>query len=171
MSTDLATLGLRVDGSGATSTVEQFGNASERAGIQATGLEKAALRQTAAFQNIQATVRQAASGIQGFQSNAVDGAVAIEHMAAAHARAEPVVSEHTLSIGRLSRSLEGFVARAVGANEQLALITASFGHAEIGGLAVVGVLAGLFAGVEVWRAWTEETRKTKEENDKLTKSL
>ncbi len=168
MSVDLATLSVRLENTQALAAARQTGQefdvmgakgvaATRNITLAATPFEQAMLRS--------ARATQAASGmVEGFESNAIAGAVAVT-------KATKATEEHSLSLGRVSRSLEMFSARAVGANEQVALLGTAMAHMKFGEEEVVAGLAGVAAAIFVWDAWTEKTRAARTEQEKLTKSL
>jgi hypothetical protein len=89
----------------------------------------------------------------------------------ANLRAAEAAEHHSLSLGRVEKSFERVIVQATGANEQLALLGAAFGHLEVGAVDMIAALAAGFLAVKVFEAWHEEANKARDEQDKLTDSL
>ncbi len=154
---DLATLELRVSGAPATQTVKDFGNAAEKAGVQATGLEKAAMRQSSQFQSMQ--------NITVASTREMDAFSAMQAEASAH------VGEHSLSIGRLERSLASATERIVGMNPQVGLLTASLGKFALGSVEMVAILAAFYALSYAWEKLTEDAKAAGKATEDAIKRL
>jgi hypothetical protein len=127
-------------------------------------------RTAAAYADRFQTDAQARSmGLAEIEARRLDAAMSAANkseLAAAEAAAH-----HSLSLGRVEKSLERVIVEATGANEQVALLSAAFGHLEFGAIAMIGALAGGFAAVKIFEAWHEGAEKAREEQDKLTESL
>lgn len=189
----IATLGVRIDNTEGIASARVMG--SELVSMGDKGVASAA-RIAASSSNVAASIYAQADAMKAASSGFLTMEQASEAEAIA-LRAKPAVyqqvtdatramtltqmeaikineelipghEQHALSLGRVAKSFEVFSAKALGANEQLSLLGASMGHLEFGEIGVVGALAGVFAGIEIWRAWTESTRTAAEEQNKLT---
>lgn len=78
---------------------------------------------------------------------------------------------HGLQLGRLNMELGTAIGRFTGLNTAATRLTGQIGGAVTGYGAMIAILGGVTAGLEVWKVWHEEESKAREEQDKLTESL
>lgn len=147
---DFATLGLRVDGNGAITTVKQFGDASEKAGQQTAALE--------------ASVKKVAT-------STIASTRGMSALAAVEAEAAAKVGEHSFAYGRLERALGAAVGEFAGLNRILEIVGISLGKFTFGTIELVAGLAAIGIVIAVYQHFTEDMRKAADASDKLTASL
>ncbi|HEV8448585.1 MAG TPA: hypothetical protein VGQ44_17265 [Gemmatimonadaceae bacterium] len=150
---DLATLQVNIEGAGVDEMTARLNRLAD-AGARAEG---SAGTVSGAVNNTASAARAGAAAVGGFGD--------------ANLRAAEAASHHQITLGRVERSLESFIVQTTGANEQVGLLAAAFGHLEIGAVGMIAVLGGTFAVLKVYELLTEDTRKAREEQDKLTESL
>jgi hypothetical protein len=115
--------------------------------------------------------KQLAGMVDGFESNAMAGAVALNTMEKAHHGANAAGEKHHMTIGKMERALESFAVRATGANETVGVLAAGLGHFALGGGEMIIVLAGVAALAAAWEHWTGKARAAREEQVKNTAEL
>lgn len=175
MAEDLATLGLTLDNSSMVAAAEATGAALDRMGVRGTTAARTIQVMSAPVSAAilaQATAAQQAAG-QFFTLEQAAEAETAAALAAARGAAvvNTEVAKHTGIFTKIARSFEHFIVNAIGANAQVGQIAAGMAHMELGQEALLGGLAALAVGVLVYKSWTEDTRKARAEQDKLTKSL
>jgi hypothetical protein len=121
--------------------------------------------------NMAASVRKQAEAAQSAGAAVRSATDATASFGDANLQAAEAAAHHSITLGRVERSLESFIVKTTGANEQIGLLAAAFGHLEIGAVAMIGVLGGVFAVLKGYELLTEDARKAKEEQDKLTEAL
>lgn len=99
------------------------------------------------------------------------GRQSIEDFGRATDRAGASQEGHRLSLGKVERALASYVGHAAGANQVTEALSVAFGSFALGGGVVTGVLLGVGAIVGIYEKLTEETKKAREEQDKLVKGL
>src|SRR5690348_14700255 len=113
----------------AKAQIVSLGPMGEQAGRQlAAGLGSGA----ASLGTTATNTKNLVGSLSGVAPIASDAGRAVGGFGDANLRAAEAASHHQITLGRVERSLESFIVRTTGANEQLALLTASFGHLELG---------------------------------------
>jgi hypothetical protein len=154
---DLAYLSLRLENTQAIAGAKAAGAAFDTMGAKGELAAKKVGAISPIYASSLAAAQRAAAAVDGFGGSNLRAAEAATH--------------HSISLGRVERSLESFVVRTAGANEQLGLLAAAFGHLQVGSVVMIGVLAALFAVTMVYEKLTESTRKAHEEQDKASEAL
>lgn len=90
---------------------------------------------------------------------------------ALQAEAAGHVGEHSLSIGRLERSLASFGEHALGVNSTVGLLATSLGKFALGGVEITAVLVGIDAVIAIYDHFTEKTREATKAQDELIKKF
>jgi hypothetical protein len=137
---------------------------------QAAKTEKATAGLTAEMKRLN-QAQSSSSLARDFVENTVRQQAAMAKLAASHRSVAGAAIEHRIALGRITNALEGLTAETLGANTRIASIATKLAEFGIGGTVTVGVLAGLAAIGYAWSMMTEESRKAREENEKLLKSL
>jgi hypothetical protein len=138
---DLATLQVNIEGAGVDEMTAKLNRLAD-AGARAEG---SAGTVSGAVNNTAAAARAGAAAVGGFGD--------------ANLRAAESATHHSITLGRVERSFESFIVQTTGANEQLALLAAAFGHLEIGAVSMIGVLGGAFGVIKLYELVTHSARE------------
>lgn len=166
---DIATLGLRVEKVGAQQQVREMTtdlNKLADAGTKAQSsvskvgkLSNAQLFAAAAIatNNTTDALKKVNTHLGFFSS--------LEKEAAGH------VGEHTFAMNRLELGMASAAEQMTGTNHVVGLLAEGLLKFALGHVETIAVIAGILAVAGAWRLLTEDSRKAREEQDKLTNAL
>lgn len=116
------------------------------------------------FVRVRGDTGDVTSKLKGVQTSMANVGTASLHMGGS-------VEKGSLSVGKLTRAFETMVVQTLGVNREIAVLGTVLGDFAVGGAVVAGVIGGLALMGAAYRSLTEDTRKLREEQDKLIKSL